>query len=340
MRRSIITTALTVSCLALVLGAPGGAAASGREFYYPGSFSFEAHLPSADGYDLYLRAHNRHEIELDVEREGFAEPYVTMTYRANGRISDHGIKSDLGRFGQIDLHFVGRPQTERFHDPDCTPRAVEVTRLGVLRGVFEFESLDRKVKLSVHRLEGHTAERPERTCKPQPRIEREGPGSFFADRRPVVAEGKGEGFVADFSALAHIGGRTIEIYAIKLQNEIVPDMAATSTRRYGRVLLSTSVHAPESEEEVPGEGVLFSIPGRGTRPRHATLSASGPFSGTGTYIYRPGSAPTFLGSLKVRIPGEGTLPLAGPEFHAALCNYSEVRRQRACEKTVGPAHTV
>ena len=49
--------------------------------------------------------------------------------------------------------------------------------------------------------------------------------------------------------------------------------------------------------------------------------------------------PTFLGSLKVQIPGEGTVSLAGAEFHAALCNFARVRWQQACEETVGPAHT-
>ncbi len=121
---------------------------------------------------------------------------------------------------------------------------------------------------------------------------------------------------------------------------LVPDLAATSTRRFGRVLVSTTVHAPEGEEEAPGEGPEFSITGKGTRPHGATLSAPAPFSGTGTYTYRPGSPPTFLGSLKVHIPGEGMLPLAGPQFHPALCNFGKVRRQRACEEAGGPAHTV
>jgi hypothetical protein len=117
-------------------------------------------------------------------------------------------------------------------------------------------------------------------------------------------------------------------------------MAATSTRRFGRVLVSTSVHAPESEEEEPGEGAEFTISGKGTRPHRATLSAPAPFSGQGTYVYRPGSAPTFLGTLSVHIPGEGTVALTGPGFRAALCNYAKVKLQRACEETAAPPHTV
>jgi hypothetical protein len=338
MRRSLSITALSLFCLALLLGAAGNAAGSPKVVHHRASFSFEAQLPSADGYALILRANGHRDIELAVEREPFAEPYVTMFYRVKGHVGEHGIAADLGRFGRVDMHFVGRPHEELFHHRNCTPARPEVSRYGVLKGLFEFESLDPKITLTAHRVEGGTRQEPARTCTKRPRNESEGFAASAAGR-PVIVEGKGEGFVADFSAIAHTGGRTIETYAIKLENELVPDMAATSTKRYGPVLLSTTVHAPESEEEVPGEGVLFSIPGKGTRPRRATLSASAPFSGTGTYSYRPGSPPSFLGSLTVRIPGEGTVPLAGPEFHAALCNFAEVRRQRACEETAGPAHT-
>ena len=337
MRRSISAAVLTVLCVALSLGATGSAAAAPR-VHHRASFSFEAALPSADGYALFLRAKDHRHIELDVERESPAEPYVTMTYRATGQVDDDGIKVDFGRFGKVDLRSVGHPHEEQSRYPNCTPAAPAISRYGGMRGRFEFESLDGKVELSAHQVEGQTRDAPSRTCTPKPHQEIEGETSFAA--RPVVTEAKGEGFAAGFSALAHTGGRTIEIYAVELNHEIVPDMAATSTRRYGRVLLSTSVHAPESEEEVPGEAVQFSIAGQGTRPRRATLSAPEPFSGIGTYTYEPGSPATFLGSLKVRIPGEGTLPLSGPEFRAALCNFAKTKRQRACEETATPPHTV
>jgi hypothetical protein len=345
MRR--VTPILLLAVLAVAVGGlplSNGTAAAAHErvVHHRASFSFEADLPSAHGYALILRASDHRNIELAVEREPFAEPYVTMFYRVKGHVGQHGVKADLGRFGRVDLHFVGNPQEEHFHYPNCSSGAQVTTRYGVLEGLFEFEALERKIETTAHRVEGRTREEPARTCTPKPsRVVEGGDESSYA--RPAPTEGKGEGFVADFSALAHTGGRTIEIYAVKLNDEIgpgiVPDMAVTSTRRFGRVLVSTSVHAPESEEEAPGEGALFSITGKGTRPHRATLSAPVPFSGTGTYAYKPGSPPTFLGSLEVRIPGEGTLPLAGPEFHAALCNFAEVVRQRACEEAVGPAHT-
>ncbi|MFT3863260.1 MAG: hypothetical protein QM729_03235 [Solirubrobacterales bacterium] len=335
---------LAMSVCALPLSGGSASAAHEKIVHHRASFSFEADLPSTHGYALILRASDHRDIELAVEREPSAEPYVTMFYRVRGHVGRHGIHADLGRFGRVDLRFAGHLHEGHFHYPNCSSGAQVTTRSGVLEGLVEFEALERRIELTAHRVEGGTREEPARTCTPKPSQVSEGGDESSYLRRPAVTEGKGEGFVADFSALAHTGGRTIEIYAVRLNDEIgpgiVPDMAATSTRRFGRVLVSTSVHAPESEEEVPGEGALFSIPGKGTRPHRATLSAPEPFSGSGTYTYRPGSPPTFLGSLEVAVPGEGTLPLAGPEFHAALCNFAEVRRQRACEETVGPAHTV
>lgn len=337
-------SAILVVLICTLLASSGSASAVHHEaIHHPASFSFEADLPSADGYGLILRASDHHRIELAVQREPGAEPYVTMFYRVRGHVGRHGIEADLGRFGRVEMHFIGRLYEERFRFHNCRGRAAVVSRYGDLRGIFRFEALDPKITSTVYRAKGQTREEPARTCTPKaPQVSGGGDGSSYA-RRPVPAEGNGEGLVTGFSALTHADGRTVEIYAFKLNDElgggIISDMAATSTRRFGRVLVSTSVHAPESEEEVPGEDAEFTVLGKGTRPRRAILSAPAPFLGDGTYLYRPGSAPTFLGTLSVHIPGEGTVPLAGPGFRAALCNYAQVKLQRACEATAAPPHT-
>jgi hypothetical protein len=339
-----LSAILALFVLTLLLGSGSASAAHKKVVHHRASFSFEADLPSADGYALILRASDHRNIELAVEREPGLEPYVTMFYKMKGHVGRHGIEADLGRFGKVDMHFVGRPKEQRFHYPNCRGGPAALSRYGELRGTFEFVALDPKITSTVHRAEGQTQEDPARTCTPKPsQVVFEGGDESTYARRLVPVEGKGEGFVTDLSALAHSGGRTVEIYAVKLADElgggIVPDMAATSTRRFGRVLVSTSVHAPESEEEVPGEGAEFTVSGKGTRPHHATVSAPSPFSGSATYVYRPGSAPTFLGDLAVHIPGEGTVALAGPQFRAALCDYAKTKRQRACEARAAPPHT-
>lgn len=329
----VVAMAAAASLLAQV--APAAAA---HTTVRPASFSFEAQLPTSDGYSMYLRGYGHRRIELDLGTEN-AEPYTTMSYTTEGKVSRDGIDADFGRFGRIELNLVGSPKRSVFHPPNCQPHGPDVSEYGRMTGSAEFETLGEVVKLDSNRLsiEGETRSSPKQICTPKPSQIVYG-GTAMQARRPHRVE-KGEGSVTTVMARAHTLGRTIDIYAVKLIHEFVPDMAATSTRRFGKVLASTSVHAPEGEEG-PGEAVGLSINGAGTRPRGAVLSAAAPFSGSATYRKRPGVEPSWLGSLAVEIPGEGTLPLAGPDFHAIACAYASNKLQRACERTVAPPHTV
>jgi hypothetical protein len=259
-----------------------------------------------------------------------------MTYRTTGHVDHHGIEADFGQFGRVDLRFSDSSKRELFPFPNCKGAKPEVQRYGALRGRVEFESLGGVVQLDASRVEeGQTRHAPKRTCTPKPSHVRFRGRDFLGRRKPREAEP--ESFLKTFMARAHMLARTIDLYAFRIGGQVI-DMAATSTRRFGPVLVSTSVHAPEGEVAGLGKAVKLSIIGRGSRPRGANLSASAPFSGSATYRKRPGVAPSWLGSLAVEIPGEGTLPLAGPGFHAILCAYAFNKLERACERTVAPPH--
>jgi hypothetical protein len=338
--KALLFRFLVVAILAAAsLLAQVATAASGQTTIHPASFSLEAQLPTSNGYSVFLRGYGHRRIELDLGTENVEKPYITMNYTTEGKVNRHGIDADFGRFGRIELNFAGSPRRSVSHSPNCWPHGPDVSEYGRMTGSAEFETLGGVVKLDSHQLsvEGQTRSSPRQTCTPKPSHVVYG-GTTMEVRRPHRVE-KGEGFVTTVMARAHTMGRTIDIYAFKLNHEFVPDMAATSTRRFGKVLTSTSVHAPEGEEEGPGEAVRLSIEGSGTRPRGAVLSAAAPFSGGATYRKRPGVAPSWLGSLAVEIPGEGTLPLAGPDFHAIACAYASNELQRACERTVAPPHT-
>jgi hypothetical protein len=328
---------VAISSCTLLFAEPGVAGAA-HTVVHPESFRFEAQLPSSDGYSLYLRGYGHRKIELDLGSESSEKPYTTMTYTTTGRVDRHGIEADFGQFGLVDLRFAGSPKRSIFPFPNCNAGKPEVNQYGAMRGRVEFESLGGVVQLETGRVEeGQTWHAPKRTCTPKP--------SHVSYGGPEVAKRIGQreaesgSFVKTFVARAHLMARTIDLYATKIQGEVI-DMAATSTRRFGPVLVSTSVHAPEGEAAAPGKAVELSIVGSGPRPRGAGLSAAAPFSGSATYRKRPGTAPSWLGSLAVEMPGEGTLPLAGPGFHAILCAYSSHKRERACERTVAPPHLV
>jgi hypothetical protein len=329
---------IAVAVLTL-LGAMAGSATA-RTLYveHLGSFSFEAKLPTTDGYSMYLRGHGHRNVELDLGTEDTEAPYVTMTYVTRSHVGRHDIDANFGRFGRIDLHFAGAPKRSVVHDPACHPARRELSEYGPMVGSADFETLGGVVKLNTPHLrveEGQVERSFKTTCKPQPREEFEGPGQF-AESRPQIVR-KGEGFVTTLVARGHSEGQTIDLYAFDLNHEFLADMAATSTRRFGGVTESTSVHAPD-QEDGPGEAGKLSILGKGVRPLGATLSASAPFSGSATYRKQPGSPPTWLGSLAVEIPGQGKLSLAGPSFTSIVCAYAGRVPERECERTVGPPH--
>jgi hypothetical protein len=310
-------------------------AAEARTVVHPGSFFFEAKLPSSDGYSVFLRGYGHRRIELQLGSESFDEPYTTMTYRTTGRVDRHGIEADFGEFGRVEMRFSGAPKRSAVRFPNCRAAKQGVNQSGVLRGSFEFKSLGEVVELTADRVEAETQHLPKRTCTPKPSKVRSGGPDFSGMRRPRQAE---LGSLRTFLARGHMAGRTIDLYAVRLDGLVV-DMAATSTRRFGSVLVSTSVHAP-FEAAGSFKAIVFSVTGRGPRPSGAKLSAPAPFSGSGTYRKQPGMRPSWLGSLAVEIPGEGTLPLVGPGFRAILCGYASNKLQRACEGTVAPPHLV
>jgi hypothetical protein len=330
----VLAVVATSGCAFLFARAATAEAA--RTVVRPESFSFEAELPSSDGYSVFLRADGHRRIELDLGSEGFNEAYTTMTYRTTGRVDRHGIEADFGLFGRVEMRFSGSPPREVFPYPNCKGAKPAVNQHGVLRGTVEFESLGGVVELASGRIEGETRHAPKRTCTPKPSNVTPGGPDIPDIPRPWAADSGP--FLHTFLARGHTLGRTIDLYAVRL-DDLVVDVAATSTRRFGRVLVSTSVHAPE-EGAGPGKAVEFSIGGGAPRPRGAKLSAPAPFSGSATYRKWPGTAPSWLGSLAVEMSGEGTLPLAGPGFGAILCGYVSNKVQRACERTVAPPHIV
>lgn len=328
MRRSTLTAALAMAGVLFFMAAAGTAGAAHRVIHRRASFSFDAELPSSDGYSLNLRATTHRDVELEVNRKGSAKPYVTMSYRVKGHIGRGGIEASFGRFGRVDLRSTGAPQRELHPYPNCDAPGPEVRTRRPLVGTFRFRSLGGTVESTLDHAEGEIREAPRRTCtrEVRPHV----PGEFTPAEEEELAS-------VAFLARAHTTGRTIDLYALGPEAEDV-DLAAESTRHFGPVQVSTTVHAPgRSRSE---GGLEVSITGRGPRPTAAAFSAPPPFSGLATYAYEPGSEPTFLGSLAVRIPGEGTLPLAGPEFHAVICRFIDVKKQQACEETVAPAHTV
>lgn len=337
--RSKLATGVAIAVCGL-LGMAGTAAAAAKTVVRPAGFEFEAQLPETDGYAVYLRADDHRHVRLEIESENEGEgsaPLTTLDYSTVGQVRRHGIDVDFGQFGHIDLHFVGKPKRNRYPFPNCAGKKVAVQEYAAMAGSIDFEALGGVVKLTGNRVaEAHTWESPKRTCTPKQRVVYHGGSGTTVETRPRSARREPEfSPLTTLLARARTTGRLIDLYAFDLEGEVI-DAAATSTRRFGGVLVETTVHAPDEEE--PGGPPDLSISGGDPRPTGARLSMGSPFSGSATFAKEPGSAPTWTGSLTTEIPGEGTLPLAGADFHAILCAYESTKKQRACERTVAPPH--
>jgi hypothetical protein len=331
MRAKVIGSVLVaVTCVALSSAGTAAAAAPTVE-PRPGLF-FEAVLPTGDGWSIYLRGSGPHRVELDIANPELAASYTTMNYSTGGRVGPNGIEADLGRFGHVDLRFSAPPEKSVARFPNCRGSYRQVVRTGTLTGRVEFTALAGPPKVDLESVEGEIRGPTKGVCKPVPVI-------IGGPETPAPTARAARGFESapqELRAHRRSKARTVDIYATRVTGEIVL-MAASSTRRFGRVLVSTSVHAPFGGG--PGESVRLTTTGKSALPTGATLRAAAPFSGVGTYRRRPGAPPTWLGSLAAQIPGEGKLHLAGPGFHAIVCGYENTRRQRACESKVAPPLT-
>jgi hypothetical protein len=327
---------VATTCVALSLAGAATARAAPTVEPRPGLF-FEAELPTTDGWSVYLRGSGPHQVELDISNPELAVSYTTMTYSTGGRVGPNGIEADLGRFGRVDLHFATPPEKSVQRFPECRGTYRQVVRTGTLTGQVEFAALAGPSMVDLTSLEGEISGPTKGVCKPVQITygpETGAPAPRAATQPRAVRSSQLE----DFLARRRSSARTIDLYAVGFGREVI-DLAATTTRRFGKVLVATSVHAARGTEG-PGAAVRLTTTGPPARPSGATLQAGSPFSGIGRYRARPGAPPTWLGSLAVRIPGEGKINLAGPEFHAVICGYEKTRRERRCERNVAPPHRV
>ena len=189
-----------------------------------------------------------------------------MTYKTTGRVDRHGIEADFGEFGRVDLRFAGSPERS-LRSPRTARRGSPVRQEGAMRGRVEFESLGGLIQLEADRVEGgQTWHAPRRTCTTKP--------SEFPPAGRTSSRGRAAGSESrckTFVARAHLLARTIDLFAVRFERRVI-DVSATSTRRFGPVLVSTSVHA--LEEHRGARRALGSDPRPRYRPPGATLRAS------------------------------------------------------------------
>lgn len=302
-----IRISLLLGVLALTLAvAPCGATAKPGYVRLPPSFSFSLQLPRADGYRLQTSAgHSR--FSLSAYRGE-----TSATYSAPGFANRHRLEADLGRFGRVDVRFdqTSAARVKRPLGESCRgPRPIELR--GTAAGTVRFRGFNGFVSLAQHRVEASILHTFAMTCP-------SGAGSFYG-------RAGSEPQADTLTAKRRAGGELIQLAASNtlIGSLTIGFVSARTSRRIDGVQISDAASASPRDAELV-------ISHRGVHPETATLVGSGPFSGEASYQELASGKSDWSGSLRVSLPGEGTVPLSGPGFHAEICHGSRARVFGGC----------
>jgi hypothetical protein len=301
---------LLVCALAALLVLFAGTA-SGKPGYVvkPENLRLSLSLPASNGYSASIQTEGRRKVRLKVFKGSIASTYV-----ARGRVSRKGIEADFGDFGQVSLRFK---RTSRFTPrgpfagmslPDylherCKGRPSQGEK-GVFLGNVSFDGERGYTQIASHRLGGKVVRTYKRVCKPGV-----DPFAQLGFRPEVVSLGAG---AQDLGVRRFVVGIEISmaISGEKLTSALV---VGGERKRVGDVGIAKRALAFVDSLEVSPAG---------RRPVTAEVTSERPFEGTASYLGEGQAPPTWSGTLGVRLPGSGLVPLAGPEFEAEICRGS------------------
>jgi len=281
-------------------------------------------LPASHGYTAQLRTDGHHQVTLS-----FFKGEAGVSYTTLGTVSRKGIRADFGRFGEINLRFRGKsgPRPAElvpfslFPERRCKGRR-PVRERGVFAGNIRFEGKNKFTKVVAHRLKGSVTRSYKVVC----RIGRDRAAASGARQRPEVVF---------FGATARSGGVSRFLLVLDLS---VPDPDGGT--------FDLSIDAAGRQEKVGRTAVaagtfLFAVASAVTvKPRKgdpvsATVKPPPPFSGIGSYqVGEGGAPPSWTGSLGIRLPGDGLVPLTGPEFETVFCRARSAREEDRCDRSL------
>ena len=332
------------ACLVLAaIALPASAAAKPGYTVLDPSFSLEARLPRSHGYSLKIQSEGHRRIELVV-----SQGIGSARYEVKGRANRNRLDADFGRFGEISLRFRGKPAPaeEGFLEEIFGPCRGPKTRrqVGTLRGHLRFRGEHGFVEVATRRVHAETTRTFRRVCHPQgamhggggqtvkevaaphPHGDRLAPRGRLLHRLRAGSQ-KSQFRVAQFVARSRAHGRQIALLALQTEPEFLSIVVAGDSKQVGRVKVKRS--ALTFPEHNP---LKLSEPG--AKVETALLQGPQPFSGKAEYVKGPGARPTWTGSLRVSLPGEQALALAGPGFHSGLCIAESSKELDRCSKAL------
>lgn len=276
-------------------------------------------LPASDGYSASLQTEGHRQVVLTLSRGAFIGRYTAL-----GKVTRKGIEADFGSFGQVSLRF--RPK-DRFH-PQLIPGLElppilrdrckgrrSVGERGIFRGNVRFTAERGFTQVRAHRLRGRVVRSYRRVCE---------------NRSPAAAskaEPREEGTVIQAAAQGGGALRFLLVAELSLALEDKEEPLTTAIgglrEKDGRVAVSKALFLIDLADSIE-----FSPAGE--TPLSAEVILPKPFEGTGSYLQEGKAPPVWSGSLGVRLPASGLVPLVGPEFEAELCHATDFNNLKGC----------
>jgi hypothetical protein len=323
-----------IAALALVAAALFGATpaqAKPRRLVIPDSFQILAQLPKGHGYSVSIGSEDHRHITLKASKGA-----LIITYSVIGRANYKGLNADFGRFGHVSLRFHA-PQRKVDRSPQLCPGKPAVREVGTMRGSVRFSGADGLPTASATRVHAVATHSFRQVCtfghpgggiphtpgitEPHPHpheptarlLRRLTRTRLSADEPEVTLEGLVARQRTDTGKFEFAAFSVPEFLAIVL---------ASAEETVGRV------HVSRGALVIAGPRMLeLSKPG--AQPRTARVKGPKPFAGRGKYVEASGEE-SWRGSLRVPIPGEGTVPLTGPEFDVKTCQAQTKKETEAC----------
>jgi hypothetical protein len=271
---------------------------------------------ASNGYLARITTAGHRQVTLTVRKKGGG----TVKYTTTGQVSRHGIEADFGQVGRISVRFRGTrrpfsgplpPELESqlpeldFLRRDCHGRK-PVREVGSFRGTIRFEGENGFTRIAVASAPGEVKRFYTRVCEG-------GLGSL-----PNALKGIGGPRLSLLFAADREPSRTVFFESFQLK--FGPPLGSLTSVRAQIVERAGGMRIDRLTSDLGEDGsVILSPPHKS--PTTATVALSNPFSGTADYRKDPASPPTWLGSLAVRLPGAGLVPLTGPGFEAVICRF-------------------
>jgi hypothetical protein len=324
--KALAAIAAATAIAALLL--PGAAAAQGRPpSHHNPTVSSRLALRGTNGFGIEVALLNRRRLSVSASASrGRGLVLTNYTLTAPQPRGSNGIKASLGKLGRIDLRFVPEEVEEKKpFVPVCDGEKTRV-ELGHFVGLIEFRGEHGYTRVRATRAGGGVVVEPAPSCRAKAKHapHKRGRAAEFERRMSTLAGSPTAGVhLAELTVSRQNPQATFSAFRAsfpaKGKQENLENFVAGAARDRGRIKEESSAL------DLLVSGPYFHVPDL-SRPTHeAVLEPPGPFLGGATLQRESAHQVSWLGDLRVNLPGFGVVPLTGPGTDVKMCADSGCR---------------